>query len=143
MNVAAILKTKGRAVATTPGSSSLQEVAGLLAGRKIGAVVILAADGHVDGIVSERDIVRAIAARGAGCLAEPVSAIMTREVITCAPGETLDHLMATMTAGRFRHVPVVDGGQLVGIVSIGDAVKYHIAEVEQEATALKSYVLAG
>ncbi len=143
MNVAAILKTKGRSVATATRSATVQEVANLLAAKRIGAIVIVDGDGPVAGIVSERDVVKAIAAHGARCLCEPVTSIMTHEVITCAPGESLDEVMATMTSGRFRHVPVVEGGQLVGIVSIGDAVKFHIAEVEQEATALKSYVLAG
>jgi CBS domain-containing protein len=143
MNVAAILKTKGRAVATAADTVSLQEIANLLAAKRIGAVVIVDANKEVEGIVSERDIVRAIASHGANCLTEPVGRFMTRDVITCVPDESLDQLMSTMTTGRFRHVPVVEQGNLVGIVSIGDAVKYHIAEVELEASALKSYVLAG
>ena len=143
MNVAAILKTKGRAVATAARTATLQEIVNLLAAKRIGAIVIVNAQDDVEGIVSERDIVRAVAAHGAACLTEPVGRFMTRDVITCVPDESLDQLMSTMTAGRFRHVPVVEGQHLVGIVSIGDAVKHHIAEVELEASALKSYVLAG
>jgi CBS domain-containing protein len=143
MNVAAILKIKGSAVATAASSATLQEVASTLATQRIGAVVIVGAQGAVTGIVSERDIVRAVAGRGGACLGETVADIMTREVITCGPDEHVDDLMSTMTAGRFRHVPVVANGQLVGIVSIGDAVKHRIAEVELEAQSLKSYVLTG
>lgn len=143
MNVAAILKAKGHGVATIQPEASLHEVAKVLSDKRIGAVVVIDAKGDVAGILSERDLVRAVAARGGGCLTEPTSAIMTREVVTCTPADRLDNIMSIMTTGRFRHVPVVDGGKLVGIVSIGDAVKHHIAEVELEASSLKSYVLAG
>ena len=143
MNVAVILKAKGGEVSTCPPTATLQDVARLLVEKRIGAVVIDDGKGGVAGILSERDMVRAIAARGGGCLDELASAIMTKDVITCAPADGLDMIMATMTAGRFRHVPVVEGGRLVGIVSIGDVVKHHIAEVELEASSLKSYVLAG
>ncbi len=143
MNVAAILKSKGGAVMTAGRDTPIETIAGLLVKHRIGAIVIVSAEGKVEGIVSERDIVKAIAARGSMCLDETADAIMTREVVTCEPDERLDRLMSTMTTGRFRHVPVVQGGQLTGIVSIGDAVKHHIAEVEQEASALKTYVLAG
>jgi CBS domain-containing protein len=143
MDVASILKTKGNAVATVTRDSSLQEVAGLLASRRIGAIVITSAEGAVEGIVSERDIVKAIANRGGACLAEAVANIMTKDVTTTEPRESIDHVMSLMTAGRFRHVPVVENGRLVGIVSIGDAVKHHMAEVELEASQLKNYVLAG
>jgi CBS domain-containing protein len=143
MNVAAILKAKGRAVATCLPTTTLQDVARMLAEKRIGAVVVVDEKGDVAGILSERDMVRAIAARGAQCLPETASEIMTKGVITCTPDDVLGHIMSTMTTGRFRHVPVVEGGKLVGIVSIGDAVKHHIAEVELEASSLKSYVLAG
>ena len=143
MNVAAILKSKGQVVTTAPSTLSIAEVAKLLANHRIGAIVIVGAGGEVEGIVSERDIVKAIAVRGSTCLDETAAAIMTREVITCDPSERLDQVMATMTSGRFRHVPIVEGGKLVGIVSIGDAVKHHIAEVELEASQLKNYVIAG
>ena len=143
MNVAAILNVKGRLVTTAASTATVEDVARILGSKRIGAVVIVDDAGHVEGIVSERDIVRAIGARGASCLGTNVGSIMTREVVTCRPDESLDQLMSTMTAGRFRHAPVVENGQLIGIVSIGDAVKHHIAEVEQEASALKTYVLAG
>lgn len=143
MNVATILKAKGRNVTTSTPDTSLHDVARQLAEKRIGAVVVVDQGGRVAGILSERDLVRAIAERGPACLAEPASRIMTRGVITCTPDDHLEHIMATMTAGRFRHVPVVEQDRLVGIVSIGDAVKHHIAEVELEAHSLKTYVLAG
>jgi len=143
MNVAAILKTKGRSVATVRPDTLLDEVTKKLAGRRIGAVVVLGAGGRVDGILSERDIIRALADHGAAALEMPVAAIMTRDVITCAETDTIDQVMSTMTAGRFRHLPVVSDDALVGIVSIGDVVKNHIAEVEMEASALKTYLVAG
>jgi CBS domain-containing protein len=143
MNVAAILKGKGRAVVTARPEATLEEVAQKLAAKNIGALVIIGANGRVSGIVSERDIIRAISQRGAGCLGEPVSSMMTRSVVSCQEGDTLEQLMATMTAGRFRHLPVLDNGALVGIVSIGDIVKHHIAEVEMEASALKGYIATG
>lgn len=143
MNVAAILKGKGRTVVTTQPDVSLQEVSRKLAEKKIGAIVVLGTGGGIDGIVSERDIIRSIGERGPGCLQEPVSRSMTRAVQTCDVDDTLDELMAKMTAGRFRHLPVVDGGKLAGIVSIGDVVKHHIAEVEMEASVLRGYIATG
>jgi CBS domain-containing protein len=143
MNVAAILKGKGRAVVTTRPETSLQNIAEKLAAKKIGAIVIVAADGRPLGIISERDIIRAIAERGAACLSQPVAEFMTRQIVTCKESDTLDQLMATMTALRFRHVPVIEDGALIGIVSIGDVVKHHIAEVEMEASALRTYLVAG
>jgi len=143
MNVAAILKAKGRAVATTKPDTPLQAVIEKLAAKRIGALVIVGASGGVEGIISERDIIRALAEHGASCLGRPVSDFMTREVVVCTEADTLDELMATMTAGRFRHIPVVEDGALVGIVTIGDVVKHHNAEVEMEASALRTYLLAG
>lgn len=140
MNVAAILKGKGREVTTARPEDTLQDIAHELAARKIGAIVVTDADDRVAGIISERDVVRAIARSGAHCLADPVQRHMTREVITCRENDTLDEIMSTMTTGRFRHVPVVEGGRLDGIVSIGDVVKHHIAEVEMEASALRGYI---
>lgn len=139
MNVAAILKGKGRDVSAAPPGASLQEIAGELAARRIGALVIMDGD-RVAGIISERDIVRAIAKSGPQCLDEPVSRHMTRDVITCREHDTLDEIMSVMTTGRFRHMPVLEHGRLQGIVSIGDVVKHHIAAVEMEATALRGYI---
>lgn len=140
MNVAAILRQKGRAVTTVQPDISLQEVANKLAAKRIGAVVVVGEGGEVCGIVSERDIIRALATEGAGALARPVAQTMTRQVVTCQETDTLDELMAMMTARRFRHLPVVTDGALVGIVSIGDVVKHHVAEVEMEATAMREYI---
>lgn len=148
MNVATILKAKGGDVATTRSTTTVETVARQLAERRIGAIIVIGHDGphhrgHVLGIISERDIIRGIAARGQSCLAEPVSNLMTRDVISCSPSDTLEIVMGKMTAGRFRHMPVLDNGALAGIVSIGDIVKHHIAEVEMEATALKTYLVSG
>lgn len=141
MNVAAILKGKGRSVATMRRDASLLQVAHELATRKIGAIVITDHNDRVEGIISERDVVRAISRSAAQCLTEPVQLHMTREVMTCVDSDTLDQIMSMMTAGRFRHVPVVVDGKLDGIVSIGDVVKHHIAEVEMEASALRGYIV--
>src|SRR5215831_15657881 len=140
MNVAAILRQKGRAVTAVQPDISLQEVANKLAAKRIGAVVVVGEGGEVRGIVSERDIIRALATDGTGALAQPVTETMTRQVVTCQETDTLDELMAMMTARRFRHLPVVMDGALVGIVSIGDVVKHHVAEVEMEATAMREYI---
>ena len=140
MNVSAILKQKGRAVTTAGANTTLIEVAEKLAAKRIGASVIVAARGDVAGIVSERDIIRALAAHGSECLARPVSQVMTKQVVTCQETDTLDELMAMMTVRRFRHLPVVTDNALVGIISIGDVVKHHIAEVEMEATAMRDYI---
>ncbi len=143
VNVAAILKGKGRAVATARPDTTLQAASEKMTAKRIGSLVVIGASGTVTGIISERDIIRAIAERGKDCLREPVSDFMTRQVVICSEADTLDQLMATMTAGRVRHIPVLEEGALVGIVSIGDVVKHHIAEVEMEASALRTYLLAG
>ena len=140
MNVASILRQKGRAVTTAAPDTTLLEVANKLAAKKIGAIVVVGARGEVAGIVSERDIIRALATSGAACLMRPVEETMTRQVVACQETDTLDELMAMMTARRFRHLPVVTDGALVGIVSIGDVVKHHVAEVEMEATAMRDYI---
>ena len=142
MDVAAILKGKGRNVQTARPDTKLQEIAHTLAQKKIGAIVVIGDRGRLNGIISERDVIRAIAERGPQCLLEPVSQTMTRTVETCEASDTLDELMAKMTTGRFRHLPVLEDGALVGIVSIGDVVKHHIAEVEFEASALRCYIVA-
>ena len=143
MNVAAILKAKGGAVTTARPETSLLEVSRKLAAKKIGALVIVGEGGSVSGIISERDIIRVIAQRGVEGLSVPVSEVMTRQVITATQSSTLDELMATMTAGRFRHLPVVENDSLIGIVSIGDVVKHHIAEVEMEVSAMRGYLATG
>ncbi len=140
MNVSAILTAKGREVETAPLQATLKQIAEVLAQRRIGAIVVVDGDKRVQGIISERDIIRALAKSGAEALASPVSAVMTRNVISCSESDTLDQLMAAMTTGRFRHLPVTKDGKLVGIVSIGDVVKYHISEVEMEASAMREYI---
>jgi len=143
MHVAAILKDKGRAVETVRPDTKLMDVARKLAAKRIGAVVITDRHGEVAGIVSERDIIRALATDGAESLEWPVAEIMTRDVLTCNDGDTIDHLMSQMTARRFRHLPVIIDGALSGIGSIGDVVKHHIAEVEMEASAMRDYIATG
>jgi CBS domain-containing protein len=140
MTVGVILEKKGTDVATVMPDQSVLEVSQKLAELKIGAIVVTSEPGVVAGIVSERDIVRVIAEKGAATLNLPVCDVMTEKVVTCEPGETINDLMEKMTAGRFRHVPVVKDGKLVGIVSIGDVVKMRIQEIETEAGALKSYI---
>ena len=140
MIVKSIIEIKGGDVVTLEPSVSLDTAAKLLAERRIGAVVVLGADDRVVGILSERDIVRAIADRGVAAMQEPVSQVMTRKVVTCTLDETLHSIMERMTAGKFRHVPVIDQGRLAGIISIGDVVKHRIEEMEQESDALKSYI---
>ncbi len=142
MLVSQILKRKGDLVFTTSPSEPISAVAGLLHQRGVGALVVLDS-GHVAGIVSERDIVRAVAERGADALTEPVSSCMTKDVLFAEPDETVDSLLGRMTDRRIRHLPVCKKDRLVGIVSIGDLVKSKISEVEAEAEGLKSYIAAG
>jgi CBS domain-containing protein len=143
MNVAAILKLKGRNVVTIASEMSLLDVAKLLQEKRIGCIVIEGDDGKVAGIVSERDIVRAIGKSGAKVLKEPVANYMTRAVVTAREADTIDRLMSEMTAHHFRHMPVVERGRLVGLVSIGDVVKMRIAEAEMEAAAMREYITTG
>ena len=140
MTVAAILADKGRDVATTTPSKTVADAVAILARRKIGALVVVEGSDHIAGIISERDIVRAIAATAGAALAEPVSAIMTKTVVTCSEGETIDSVMSRMTRGRFRHLPVTTGGRLSGIISIGDVVKARIEQVEREAEEMRAYI---
>jgi CBS domain-containing protein len=143
MNVATILKLKGTQVVTSAPSKSLLEIADLLGKHGIGCVVITGGDGKVAGIVSERDIVREIARAGSKALKEPVESCMTKAVVTCRESDTIDRLMAEMTAHRFRHMPVVERGRLCGLVSIGDVVRMRIAEAEMEAAAMREYIATG
>ncbi|HWG06348.1 MAG TPA: CBS domain-containing protein [Beijerinckiaceae bacterium] len=140
MTVAGILATKGREVVTTQPHRTVSEVAAMLCDKGIGAIVVTGADGQVLGIISERDIVRAAARHGAAALDHAVSRHMTAKVITTDERATLDTLMEVMTGGRFRHVPVVENNRLVGLVSIGDVVKHHVADIETEQRALKDYI---
>ena len=140
MTVRTILSQKGKDCVTIAPEATLADAARLLSEKRIGALVVTGTGQRVAGILSERDIVRALAKHGAGALAQTVVSTMTREVVTCTADESIPSLMQRMTAGRFRHVPVVEHGQLAGIVSIGDVVKHRIAEVERESQALKEYI---
>ncbi len=140
MNVEHILSEKGRHVVTIAPQASLMEAARMLSEKRIGAVVVSDAGHPVLGILSERDIARAVAADGAGALDQPVSRYMTEKVVTCTARSAINDLMGTMTNGKFRHVPIVEGERLVGIVSIGDVVKFRLAEIEGESRALRDYI---
>ena len=141
MLVSQILRTKGDAVFTIKPGELVGAVAELLTSKGVGAFVVLEAD-KVVGIVSERDIVRAIAKQGAPALKRPVSEFMTAKVVVADPGETVDSLLTRMSDRRIRHLPVCKNDRLVGIVSIGDLVKWKISEVEAEADGLKAYIAA-
>jgi CBS domain-containing protein len=141
MTVTAILRQKGSSEVATIGSqSTVGECARLLAERRIGALVVSDDGATVDGIISERDVVKAIAEFGPSGLTKPVAALMTRRVETCAPEERSHALLERMTAGRFRHLPVVDKGRMVALISIGDVVKYRISEMQMEKEALEGMI---
>ena len=143
MNVSTILKHKGSDVLTRSPETTLSEIAHVLNEHKIGSVVILDAGEEVCGIVSERDIVSAIAKKGGEVLEEPVTVCMTKKVFTCTKEDTLEKLMGEMTKHHFRHLPVIEDGKLVGLVSIGDVVKQRISETEMEAAAMRDYITTG
>ncbi|WP_372491987.1 CBS domain-containing protein [Kineosporia corallincola] len=140
MRISDLLRRKGGLVVTIDPARPVTELLDLLATNGVGALVVSADGQTIDGIVSERDVVRRLQRFGPGLLEEPVSEIMSRQVQTCPPDTDLDELMRLMTNGRFRHVPVVDGGRLVGIVSIGDVVKHRIDELEGERDQLQAYI---
>lgn len=142
MNLGQLLDKKGRGTVTIGANETLAMVFAVLAERKIGALVVCDRDERVVGIISERDLVRAVARDGERVLAWPVEAAMTSEVITCTEDDTVDRVMEKMTAGRFRHMPVVDDGKLKGVISIGDVVKNRIEEVEREAADIRAYIHA-
>jgi CBS domain-containing protein len=139
MNAATILKFKGKGVVTTTANTSLLDIAKLLAKHGIGCIVIVGDDDKIVGIVSERDLMRAIGQAGPKVLNEPVSDFMTKNVVTAREADTSERLMSEMTVHRFRHVPVVELGRLIGLISIGDLVKMQIADVEMEAAATREY----
>jgi CBS domain-containing protein len=143
MSVASILGEKGRNVVTIQGNASLLDVARSLSTHKIGAVIVSDDGVSVDGIVSERDIVNAIAKNGAEVLLRSVAKFMTQNVITCQDSDTIENLMEKMTKGRFRHLPVVNDGKLDGVISIGDVVKMRIAEAQSVADAMRDYIATG
>ncbi len=140
MTVAAILSGKGHDTITARSDVLLSEICETLAKNKIGAVVVCNSAGDIEGIVSERDIVRIVGTRGASALNTPVSGVMTKDVVTCSEASSVNEVMASMTQGRFRHMPVVKDGKLAGLISIGDVVKFKIAQVELEAEQMRSYI---
>ncbi len=140
MQIENILQSKGTVVHTVSAGAPLSEAVRLLNAHKIGAVVVVDAKGKVEGILSERDIVRRLEEDPAKLLASPVRAAMTTRVITATKAHSVSDLMELMTRHRIRHIPVVEGTTLVGIVSIGDVVKRKIEETEQEALALREYI---
>jgi CBS domain-containing protein len=133
------MSRKGREVVTVPVDRSIAYVIQMLAEHRIGAVVVADDGNRILGIVSERDVVRALV-RGAGALDGAVASIMTAKVVTCSDHDTINDVMARMTEGRFRHLPVVEDGRLAGIVSIGDVVKARIEQVEREADEMRAYI---
>ena len=143
MLVQEILKHKGTKVVTTDAGQTIAATASLLTREKIGAVVVADARGQVAGIMSERDIVRGVAERGEKALSAKVGDLMTSDVLSCKPDDSLNDLMAMMTSRRVRHLPVMEAGELKGIVSIGDVVKHRLEEVQMEVDVLQDYVRGG
>jgi CBS domain-containing protein len=143
VTVAVILSRKGKDIVTAKPTDRMIDICRLLETHGIGAVVVAEGDDRVAGIVSERDFVRALSRDGAKALDQPVETFMTKRVITCGPDDTIAYLMERMTEGKFRHMPVVDKGKLLGIVSIGDVVKQRIADAEAESRAMREYIATG
>jgi CBS domain-containing protein len=139
MTVRSILDSKGHQIQSVEPSVKLSDAIKLLSERKIGALLVMS-QGRIEGILSERDIVRVLGDRGASVLEEPVSAAMTRKVVTCRQSDTVSGLMEMMTLGKFRHLPVVEDGKVVGLISIGDVVKRRVQEYELEQEALRDYI---
>ncbi|QCO17824.1 CBS domain-containing protein (plasmid) [Azospirillum brasilense] len=140
MHIAAVLKRKGTEIITASPDDRIDAVARKLAHHKIGAVLIMKDDGRPAGILSERDIVRAVAADGAAALERPVGDLMTRDLVTGSPADTVSQIMGVMTQRRIRHLPILENGELVGLVSIGDIVKARLDDAELEVESLRGYV---
>ncbi len=141
--VAGILKTKGSEVFSIPPEITVLEATHELKLRRVGALLVCDEDRRIVGVLSERDIVRALADKGPEILDQPVSSLMTRGVVTCRSDDSIDSVRQLMTGRRIRHVPVIDDGELKGIISIGDVVKHQIMATEMEAEALKQYIATG
>ncbi len=142
MLVHQILKSKANQdVVTISPDASVAEAAEMLSARKIGTVIVSRDGKNADGILSERDIVRELGRRGAGCMSEPVTELMTRNLVTCGPDDTSQAVLATMTEGRFRHMPVIKSGEMVGLISLGDVVKAQLSELEMEKDALQGMIM--
>lgn len=138
-----IINAKGQDVSTIPVTAKLGEAIDRLAELKIGALLVMEGDSNPCGILSERDVVRILAGAPSGFRERAVDEVMTKSLIVCSPDESVDQLLDRMTDRRIRHLPVMEDGKLVGILSIGDVVKYRIREVREEAEALKSYIASG
>lgn len=143
MFVSDILAQKGGLVFTVTPGTTVAQAAQHLSTRRIGSVLVMDGANAIAGIVSERDVVRAMARHGAGALDLEVRQVMTRDVVTCHPDDPIERIMGLMTAGRFRHLPVEDRGELIGLISIGDVVKARLEETQHETEALKAYIVAG
>ena len=143
MSVSHILKQKGRGVITASPADTVKQVAEILGTKRIGAIVVSSGNGVIDGIVSERDVVRAIGEHGAEALDKSVSSIMTKNVRSCNDDDSEMELMALMTQHRIRHLPVVTAGKLSGMISIGDVVKFRIEQIERDAADMKAYISGG
>ncbi|WP_407151820.1 CBS domain-containing protein [Bradyrhizobium sp. ORS 86] len=139
MTVRSILDAKGHQIVSVEPGAKLAAAIKLLGERKIGAVLVMDQD-RMEGILSERDIVRVLGQRGAAVLDEPVSAVMTKKVVSCRETDTVSGIMEMMTTGKFRHLPVLEGGKVVGLISIGDIVKRRVQEYEHEQEALRDYI---
>lgn len=143
MFVSDILSQKGGLVFTVTPGTTLGQIARQLSTRRIGSVLVVDRLDRVAGIVSERDLVQALATHGAAALERDASEVMSRTVVTCDPDDTIDQVMEVMTRGRMRHLPVVARGELLGLVSIGDVVKARLQETEHETEAMRAYIVAG
>jgi CBS domain-containing protein len=140
MTVAHLLRGKPQRLITIPAHETLAKASQILARERIGAIVVTAPGGELAGIISERDLVRAIATGGAAALESKVSETMTANVVCCSPDDTIDQVMSMMTARRFRHLPVKDAGRTVGMISIGDVVKAKVEDAERESADLRAYI---
>jgi len=140
MTVSALMSGKGNDVISASPGNTLSEICDILTRHRIGAVVILDEAGALAGIVSERDIVRTVSGSGPDSLSKAVRDCMTQKVVTCSRGDTIASVMGRMTEGRFRHMPIAEGGKIVGVISIGDVVKYRIAQAEREAEEMRTYI---
>ncbi len=139
MTVRAVLNSKGHDVAMIAPDATASEAVRMLAQMRIGALLVMSRQ-EIHGILSERDIVRELAARGADMLDDPVSTVMTRKVVHCSSNDTIASIMEVMTTGKFRHLPVIDAGRLSGLISIGDVVKWRVREFEKEQEAMRDYI---
>ena len=140
MTVGLVLSKKGREIFTVSPNTKMRDVVKILAEKHIGALLITGQDGAMEGIVSERDVVRALADHGTEIMDAQVSRFMTRDVVTATEDESVIRVAQKMTSGRFRHMPVIAGGRLAGIVSVGDAIKYRLEQMEAEQSALRAYI---